>query len=191
MKAEIYQWVRALAVFYIVFSALLHLVPDIKYERYIRSFMGILMIYILLMPAFELLGKGEELMSRFQINYQEEMLEMENQNAENLQELYLQENYTKELEKEISGKCAEVGIKTEDTIVHINGEEVVAVICTAKKLTQEQERSIRDGLAREFGIEEKNCQFLMEKDEPAAVAGSSAPGGSAYGDRASDIKNEK
>jgi len=46
MKEEIYRWVKTIAFFYIVFSAVLHLVPDVKYERYIRSFMGILLIYI-------------------------------------------------------------------------------------------------------------------------------------------------
>ena len=36
MKEEIYRWVKTIAFFYIVFSAVLHLVPDVKYERYIR-----------------------------------------------------------------------------------------------------------------------------------------------------------
>ena len=46
MKESFYQWVKTLAVFYILFSAVLHLIPDPKYERYIRSFMGLLLIYI-------------------------------------------------------------------------------------------------------------------------------------------------
>ena len=56
MKEEIYRWVKTIAFFYIVFSAVLHLVPDVKYERYIRSFMGILLIYILSTPVFNLFG---------------------------------------------------------------------------------------------------------------------------------------
>ena len=35
MKAEIYQWVRILASFYILFTVILQLIPDKKYERYI------------------------------------------------------------------------------------------------------------------------------------------------------------
>ena len=53
MKEEIYRWVKTIAFFYIVFSAVLHLVPDVKYERYIRSFMGILLIYILSTPVWK------------------------------------------------------------------------------------------------------------------------------------------
>lgn len=189
MKEEIYQWVKTLAVFYIVFSAVLHLVPDTKYERYIRSFMGILLIYILITPVFSLFGNGEKMIEDFRLNYQEELISLETANAENLQELYLQENYSRELEKEISEKCTEDGIKTEDVVVHINGEQITAVISTAENITQEQERRIRDGLARNFGIEEKDCQFLMGKDEQTAVADDSASGASADGDRTSRIKD--
>lgn len=189
MKTEIYQWVRTLAVFYIIFSAILHLVPDAKYERYIRSFMGILLIYILCTPVFAILGNGEKLIRDFRLNYQEELISLETANAENLQELYLQENYSRELEKEISQKCAEDGIKTEEVVVHIKGEQITAVISTEENITQEQERRIRDGLARNFGIEEKNCQFLMGQDEQTTVAGDSASGTSADGDRTSDIED--
>lgn len=189
MKEEIYQWVKTLAVFYIVFSAVLHLVPDTKYERYIRSFMGILLIYILITPVFSLFGNGEKMIEDFRLNYQEELISLETVNAENLQALYLQENYSRELEKEISEKCMENGIKTEDVVVHINGEQITAVISTAENITQEQERRIRDGLARNFGIEEKDCQFLMGKDEQTAVADDSASGASADGDRASRIED--
>ena len=189
MKEEIYQWVKTLAVFYIVFSAVLHLVPDTKYERYIRSFMGLLLIYILITPVFSLFGNGKKMIEDFRLNYQEELKSLETANAENLQALYLQENYSRELEKEISEKCTEDGIKTEDVVVHINGEQITAVISTAENITQEQERRIRDGLARNFGIEEKDCQFLMGKDEQTAVADDSASGASADGDRTSRIED--
>ena len=188
MKTEIYQWVKTLAVFYIVFSAVLHLVPDTKYERYIRSFMGILLIYILCTPVFALFGNGEKLLQDFHLNYQEEMASMELQNAENLQALYLQENYSRELEKEISQKIEEDGIKTEAVVVNIKGEQVMAVISTAEKITQEQERRIRDGLARDFGIEEKNCQIMASGDEQAAMDSCIAGGASSDGDRTSGIQ---
>ena len=140
MKEEIYRWVKTIAFFYIVFSAVLHLVPDVKYERYIRSFMGILLIYILSTPVFNLFGNGEKLLQEFRLNYQEELTALEEKNTENLQ-------------------------------------------------AQEQERGIRDGLARDFGIEEKNCQLLMGKDEQTTLAGDSASGPFTDGNRISHIEN--
>ena len=114
---------------------------------------------------------------------------MEEKNTENLQALYLQENYSGELQKEISKKCKENGIETEDIVVHINGDQITAVISTAGNITQEQERGIRDGLARDFGIEEKNCQLLMGKDEQTTLAGDSASGPFTDGNRISHIEN--
>lgn len=52
MKKELYQWIKNIAVFYILFTTVLHLVPDKKYERYIRSFMGLLLIYICFADLF-------------------------------------------------------------------------------------------------------------------------------------------
>ena len=189
MKEEIYRWVKTIAFFYIVFSAVLHLVPDVKYERYIRSFMGILLIYILSTPVFNLFGNGEKLLQEFRLNYQEELTALEEKNTENLQALYLQENYSRELQKEISKKWKENGIETEDIVVHINGDQITAVISIAGNITQEQERGIRDGLARDFGIEEKNCQLLMGKDEQTTLAGDSASGPFTDGNCISHIEN--
>lgn len=98
-------------------------------------------------------------------------------------------NYSRELQKEISKKCKENGIETEDIVVHINGDQITAVISTAGNITQEQERGIRDGLARDFGIEEKNCQLLMGKDEQTTLAGDSASGPFTDGNRISHIEN--
>ena len=66
MKEELYQWVRNMAVFYILFTAILNLVPDKKYEKYVRFFMGLLLIFMMSTPIFSLFGKGQELTGNFQ-----------------------------------------------------------------------------------------------------------------------------
>lgn len=45
MKEEITGLVRNLAVFYIIFTSVIQLVPNKKYERYVRNFMALLLIY--------------------------------------------------------------------------------------------------------------------------------------------------
>lgn len=67
MKEELYQWVRNMAVFYILFTAILNLVPDKKYEKYVRFFMGLLLIFMMSTPIFSLFGKGQELTGNFQV----------------------------------------------------------------------------------------------------------------------------
>lgn len=70
MKAEIYQWVRILASFYILFTVILQLIPDKKYERYIRSFMGLLLIYILAIPLLDITGNSSRIIESFFVTMQ-------------------------------------------------------------------------------------------------------------------------
>ena len=51
--------------FYLFFTAVLQLVPDRKYERYVRSFMGLLLIYMLCTPVFAVFGKSGQLLEGF------------------------------------------------------------------------------------------------------------------------------
>lgn len=69
MKEELYLWIRNLAVFYIFFTAVLNLIPDQKYEKYVRFFMGLLLIFMMSTPIFSILGKGSELTESFLDNF--------------------------------------------------------------------------------------------------------------------------
>ena len=77
MKEELYLWIRNLAVFYIFFTAVLNLIPDQKYEKYVRFFMGLLLIFMMSTPIFSILGKGSELTESFLDNFSEENREKE------------------------------------------------------------------------------------------------------------------
>ena len=72
MKEELYLWIRNLAVFYIFFTAVLNLIPDQKYEKYVRFFMGLLLIFMMSTPIFSILGKGSELTESFLNNFSED-----------------------------------------------------------------------------------------------------------------------
>lgn len=190
MKTEIYQWVKSLAVFYILFSAVLHLIPDPKYERYIKLFMGLLLIYILCAPVFTLMGKGEELMKNFSIHYQEELEEMDTAEAENLRKLYLNQGYCRELEQEITEKLRMNDIYPQNVTVHTDGEDLSVEIYASESLTQDQERRIRDELTGDFGIGEKNIRILPEGNEPTAVGSPAAAWDAADGDIDTDSREK-
>ena len=191
MKEAFYQWVKTLAVFYILFSAVLHLIPDPKYERYIRSFMGLLLIYILCTPVFAVFGRESELAGIFSGRYTQEMQMLETEEAENLQEFYLREGYCREIETEIAALCKKNGIKLTDAVVHIEGETVSAVLYIEEKMTEEQERGLNDALGRNFGIEEKNCQIMDSGNEQAEMDSCIAGGTSSDGDRTSGIEGKQ
>ncbi|MBU5480853.1 stage III sporulation protein AF [Blautia sp. MSJ-19] len=189
MKAEIYQWIRTLAVFYIVFSMVLHLVPDLKYERYIRLFMGLLLIYILCAAMLTLFGRGQEMVETFHSNYQKELAGMEIKNMQNLQSLYIRDGFEEELEKEIMEECDRTGIKAGKVVVHINSKKITTVLYLKEEPDREQERRMYDVLAQNFGIQEKDCQFIVGNDGETAMAGDSASGTAFDGSGTSGFRN--
>lgn len=176
MKEEIYQWVKNLAVFYILLTAVLHLVPDNKYERFVRSFMGLLLIFLLCTPVFGLLGKGRELAETFAVQYEEQNEELKKQETENLQQYYLIEGYEQEMEKQIRKICENEGINLADAAVNIDGELMTATLYVQKEITVEQERRIQNVLWTDCGIREENCQILDEGTDRKAVDRSTASG---------------
>ena len=187
MREEYYEGTKNLAVFYILFTAVLHLVPDKKYERYIRSFMGLLLIYMLCTPVVAVLGKSGELLQSFSSNYRQEKNLLEQKEAEDLQAFYLYQGYENELAEKIRESLDGTGIKTVDAAVNIEGEKVSAVVYVREEPTEEEERRIYNELREKFGIEKKDCRILAEGNEETAMGGDSSCGASSGGDRDSGV----
>lgn len=91
MGLQIYEWMKNLAVFYIFLTVVTHLVPDGRYEEYIRFFMGLLLILLMMSPLLEVMNlksQVESLISQY---------EMEEQNLElQIQDFSLGESYLEE-----------------------------------------------------------------------------------------------
>lgn len=175
MKEELYQWVKNLAVFYILLSAILNLVPNGKYEKYVRFFMGLLLIFMMSTPVFSILGKGADLAECFRINFDRENRLREQEEYERLQELYLKKGYEAEIRRKILASLSERDIRPLETEVKLEGEKVRVFLSMEEALTPQQEGGIRDGL-RECGIGEDAYQVKVCGHQPSAVAGASASG---------------
>ena len=130
MKESFYQWVKTLAVFYILFSAVLHLIPDPKYERYIRSFMGLLLIYILCTPVFAAFGRESELAGIFSGRYTQEMTDavvhIEGETVSAV--LYIEEKMTEEQERGLNDALGRnFGIEEKNCQIMDSGNEQAAM----------------------------------------------------------------
>lgn len=185
MKEEIYLWMKNLAVFYILFTAVLQLVPDQKYQRYIRSFLGLLLIYMLSTPVFAVFGQKGGMTEEFSRAFQEEIRILEQLEEKELQGFYLTEGYQQEAADKIAEILQKKGINPSGTAVQIEGEAVSVELTFSQTLSEEQEGGIRDVLRENFGIAEKNCKFLYEGDDRKTVDGSAGSGTASYGDRTS------
>ena len=101
MKEAIYSWIKCLAIFYILLTMLIHLVPTGKYQRYVRFFMGLLLMVMLITPMLSILEKAKTLPESFSSLYQQEEKKRLTLDLENLQKSLLEKGVEEQLEKNI------------------------------------------------------------------------------------------
>ena len=183
MKEEITGLVRNLAVFYIIFTSVIQLVPDKKYERYVRNFMALLLIYMVCIAVFSIMGKTAQITETFSEEYQKETARLDQQQGQELQLFYLNREYEKEIQKKILEILKNTGIKQAEVTVHIEGENLSVVICLQKNITEEQERRLEDALWQELEIGKEKYQIITGGNgktamDTAAASGTSSDSGS-------------
>lgn len=54
MTEGIYSWIQSLACYFVILSAVLNLLPDNSYKKYVQYYMGLLLILVLLSPLLKL-----------------------------------------------------------------------------------------------------------------------------------------
>ena len=57
----ILDMVRMIAVFYLLEQMVLQLIPGERYERYVRFYLGLLLVLLLLQPVFQIFILSEQL----------------------------------------------------------------------------------------------------------------------------------
>lgn len=56
MFEYLYQWMENLAIYMVMITAVMHIIPDKGYQRYLRFFTGLVLIIMLAAPIVKLLG---------------------------------------------------------------------------------------------------------------------------------------
>lgn len=195
MRTEIYQWMKNLAFFHVLTTTVLHILPDKRYEQYIRLFMGLLLALMICTPVFSLVGKSSELLNGFQKYYgEEEQARMENE-AEGIRKTFLREAYKKEMEKQIRRLLSDAGIfseKISGVEAEITAEKKLLVKINLKAaITESQKEAVKNGLERICGLEETQYQILDSGNGVEGVGNPVASGNSSSGGRTSGIPENK
>ena len=195
MRTEIYQWMKNLAFFHVLTTAVLHILPDKRYEQYIRLFMGLILALMICTPVFALVGKSTELLNGFQKYYgEEEQARMENE-AEGIRKAFLREAYKKELEKQIRRLLSDAGIFSEEISgveTEITAEKKLLVKINLKAaITEAQKEAVKNGLERICGLEETQYQILDSGNGVEGVGNPVASGNSSSGGGTSGIPENK
>ena len=164
MKEELYLWIRNLAVFYIFFTAVLNLIPDQKYEKYVRFFMGLLLIFMMSTPIFSILGKGSELTESFWIIFLKKT-ERKNSGNSEYSESLSGKGYELELEQKIRETLEKRGIEVYKVKVNIEGEETQANLVLKTEISQEERKELKDALVEEWGLKENRICIQIVRNE--------------------------
>ena len=188
MKEAIYSWIKCLAIFYILLTMLIHLVPTGKYQRYVRFFMGLLLMVMLITPMLSILEKAKTLPESFSSLYQQEEKKRLTLDLENLQKSLLEKGVEEQLEKNIPESLKKKGIEVTACKVHIEGELLKASVWTKEVPDEDLEGRIKDELGKEWGIRAENCEILSGEDGNQTVGDPSSSGTASDSDRTSGVR---
>ena len=75
MFAYLYEWIRNVAFYLVLVTALLHVLPRSGYQKYIRFFTGLVLILLVLAPVLKLYQMEEELRDAYRDDSWLEQLE--------------------------------------------------------------------------------------------------------------------
>lgn len=188
MKEAIYSWIKCLAIFYILLTMLLHLVPTEKYQRYVRFFMGLVLMVMLVTPVLSLLEKSRQLPDSFSGLYQQEEQKRLELEMENLQKNLLETGMEEQLGENILESLQKNGIEVLYCEVHIEGELLKASVWTKEVPDEDLEGRIKDELGKEWGIQAENCEILSGEDGNQTVGDPSSSGIASDSDRTSGVR---
>ena len=190
MRTELYQWMKSLAFFHVLTTALLHILPDKRYEQYIRLFMGLLLVLLICTPIFAVVGKSEELLSGFSNNYgREEQVRMETE-AEGIRETFLKGAYEQELKDQVQGILRKEGIFSAKTEVDME-KELQLTITLYGTVTEKQREAVKNELERICGLRKGQYQILASEDGMEGVGSFPSSGNPSSGGRTSGNPKEQ
>ena len=119
MTELIYGWIKNLAYFFIFMTAVLNCLPDNRYRKYVRFFLGMLLIIILCKPLTEFLKLDQVLetsVSRGLLDVEAEGME-DRMKLEGQQEQYLIQGYEAEIADQVRRFLLERGVTPVETSV--------------------------------------------------------------------------
>lgn len=102
-----YEWMKNIAFFTVLMTAVTHILPETDYRKYVRFYMGLLLVILLAAPVFRLFGSKNELEQLYQGSvYQKQMQEIED-SASFLEEIEA-EDYLEPLMEDMENEDSEV-----------------------------------------------------------------------------------
>lgn len=91
MFIYLYEWMQSLAYYMVLMTAVLHVIPNKEYKKYIQFYMGLVIVLILCTPILKVLGLESSFAEIYDANTYEIQLEEIEEMTAYLNEIDLEE----------------------------------------------------------------------------------------------------
>lgn len=153
----IYEWLRNVAVFFILMTAVLNVLPDEKYRKYVQFFLGLVMLIVLCRPILaigNLDGVLKETLRKLTLEEEVRGMEQSRIRVEGIQKEALYQGYEKEISGQVSDYLEGMGVvpvRVDVSIGEKEGEEPeVERIEVLIRKTEEQDADISRKIKKEL-----------------------------------------
>ena len=120
------QWVKNIAIFYIIASLIMHLIPGKDYQKYIKLFLGIITIVLFMKPLGDVFSLGDNYEKYLNGNYNfqmQESLKNELRIVDELQKEAVIGDYKDKIKENIKTYIESLEIKYIDSDIEIELNE--------------------------------------------------------------------
>lgn len=166
----VYAWMRNIIFYYIFLSAVMNFLPDNSYKKYIRFFMGVLLIVLLLTPVFQFFQMKGSLDDFLNKRTLEEAFQESKWNmvyAGDSQKNYLTGAYEDEVEKNINQFLIQKEVTPIEVDVTLDYQEEIMVksiniILESVKEGQNIIKEIKNQLIEVYNISDTNINISTQ-----------------------------
>lgn len=164
------QWIKNMAVFYISAALIMQLIPGKEYQKYIRVFLGIITIVLIVNPVSKYLSKDASLDEYLSLNYNlqmEDELRAELEIMGDLREQVILEDYIAPAQIEIENYVNSIGASYVDSVIKVETDEknanfgkitkiIVEATCDYTQSKELLEIEIKKYLANFYNLDNRN-----------------------------------
>lgn len=175
----IFQWIRSLVCYLILMTMVVNLIPNKKYENYLRLFAGIIFLMLVFAPFGNLNSVEEQVAEAFsRLTFQNEakILKREIEDIDGARMTKLVEHYADAIESDLERmaedqecECKHVAVRLDEELESGTFGRVTAVEMTISdkredRLEIEIVRDLAARIGEYYGVEEGNIAIHFESE---------------------------
>lgn len=158
---ELMNYIQKMIIYTIFMSIVLQIIPKKQYEKYIKFYMGILLLLLLFIPMFELLGTDKKMKQLYQ-SYENQWVNNENI-EENKKIIYKQ--YEESIGEELKEVLEKKGYKIQKVKAEVKQENYGELEQVTVILKGENGTTIEAVAPIEIGKKEEQSKPMIKEDQ--------------------------